>query len=168
MSTTTKLLCLATLALAGCATEQKLVAPAPPPRDWIAEIDSEIAGARSAVDVVPLLDPAVTDLRQRAEALLKRKDYSGAAAEFEHALQLLPDDPALLQALAETQLMRQQYEAAEASASRSYDLGPKLGALCQRNWLARYAARLERGDAVGAADARARVAECQAQAPTRF
>lgn len=162
---------LLALAVAGCAT-----APAPAPqeaprvasRDWLAEIDAEAAKAPSAVDVVPLADPAVQDLRERGDRERAAGRFADAARAYREALALLPNDPSLWQALAEAQLGLSAYPEAEDASQKSYDLGPRVGAICVRNWLTVFASRIERGDAVGAASAKAQVANCRVSAPSRF
>jgi hypothetical protein len=156
-------------ALGACATTP---APAPTParveRDWLADIDAEAARAPSAVDVVPLPDPAVDDLRQRATQALRERRWDEADADLQAALALRPEDPALWQARAEAAIGRASWADVETFATRSHALGPKVGALCVRNWLSVFAARIEIGDAVGAATARAAVQRCVVDAPARF
>jgi hypothetical protein len=155
--------------LAACASTP---APAPPAprveRDWLAEIDAEAAQAASAVDVVPLPDPAVDDLRQRATKAQQERRWDAADADLQAAIALRPDDPALWQARAEVAIGRSAWADAETFAARSHQLGPQVGALCVRNWLSVFAARIEVGDAVGAANARAAVQRCVVDAPARF
>lgn len=156
-------------ALSACASAP--VAPPPAPRierDWLAEIDAEAARAASAVDVVPLPDPAVDDLRQRATRARQERRWDAADADLVAALALRAEDPALWQARAEVAIGRAAWADAETFAARSHELGPKVGALCVRNWLSVFAARIEVGDAVGAASARAAVQRCVVDAPTRF
>jgi predicted Zn-dependent protease len=153
----------------GCAT-----APVPPaepaavPRDWLAEIAAEAARAQSAVDVVPLADPALADLAQRAATALAARDFDAADAALRQALSIAPEDPALWQSLAELEIARGRWAEAETAAQRSLSLGSRVGALCVRNGLTVFASRVERGDAVGAADARAAVEDCVVDAPARF
>jgi hypothetical protein len=143
--------------LAACAAREDK--PVPPPRverDWLAEIAAEAARADSAVDVVPLPDPAVDDLRRRADDVLRE------------ALALDAGDPALWQSLAESLLAQRRWEEAEAMAARSAELGPRVGALCLRSRYTAFASRIERGDAMGAAQARMQVEDCVEARPTRF
>lgn len=155
--------------LTACATDEF---PAPQPRrverDWLSEIRSEAAKVSSAVDVVPLADPAVDDLRRRAFAAIEAGQYQLAEGDLQLAISIRDTDPSLHQSLAEVAIAQRQWAAAESAAQQSYDLGPKIGALCVRNWLTVFATRIERGDAVGAASARAQVQNCRVSAPTRF
>jgi hypothetical protein len=157
-------------ALSACASAP-VPAPSEPPRverDWLAEIDAEAARASSAVDVVPLADPAVDDLRQRATQARQERRWDAADADLAAAIALRAEDPALWQARAEVAIGRAAWADVETFAMRSHELGPKVGALCVRNWLSVFAARIEVGDAVGAASARAAVQRCVVDAPTRF
>jgi tetratricopeptide (TPR) repeat protein len=155
--------------LAACAVPAEK--PAPPPRverDWVAEIAAGVARAESAVDVLPLPDPEVDDLRRRAAASLAAGRAADAEATLRQALALRGEDPGLWQALAESLLAQARWDEADAAAARSAELGPSVGALCLRSRYTAFAARIERGDAVGAAQARLRVEDCVAERPTRF
>jgi len=155
--------------LAACGRPTK-PEPTPPrvQRDWVAEISAEAARAESAVDVVPLADPELDDLRIRARAATAAGQHADAEATWRQALDLRPGDPALWQSLAETLLAQQRWADAEAAAAKSAELGPRVGALCLRSRYTAFAARIELGDAVGAAQARMRVEECVVAAPARF
>lgn len=154
--------------LAACGQPTK---PDPAPRvqrDWVAEIGAEAARAESAVDVVPLADPELDDLRARARSESVAGRHAEAEAVWRQAIALRPDDPALWQSLAETLLAQHRWEEAEAAAAKAGELGPRVGALCLRSRFTTFAARIELGDAVGAAQARMRVEECVAAAPARY
>jgi hypothetical protein len=77
-------------------------------------------------------------------------------------------DPELVQHRAEIALQREQFVQAEALAERSYVRGPRLGALCRRNWATIRLAREMRGDAEGAAAATQRSASCTLEPPVRM
>ena len=154
---------LAMLALAACST------PEPPPpkkpkvaaRDYVAEIRGQAAGAPSVIQVMPLADTEVDDLRREARTKEDAKDFDGAAKALERALAIRPNDPLLLQWLAELALQKGAFKDAEQYAQKSYDLGPRLGEICVRNWLTIHITRTERGDANGANSAKAQVPACQ-------
>ena len=155
--------------IAACSTTE------PPPkqtkvskRDWIGEIRTQAAKLDSAVEVEPLDDPGVADLKAKARTSEDAKDYDTASKAIQQAIKLRGEDPALWQWSAELSLMRGAYADAEHQASHAYELGPKVGALCARAWLAIAAARTERGDAQNASSAQAEVAKCQVAAPTRM
>ncbi len=159
---------LATLLCACAATPPLPEPPARVERDWLAEIQREATRAESAVDVVPLPDPEVDDLRRRANTALRAGRYDAAEADLRAALKLREGDPALWQSLAEVAVGQRNWADASAHAQSSFGLGPKVGALCVRNWFTLLASRIETGDAPGAAAARAQVQRCIVHQPTRF
>jgi hypothetical protein len=120
------------------------------------------------LDVQPLRDPQVEDLRSSASAAEDRGDYAGAGRAVAQALLLSPGDPDLLQWQAELALVDRDWAQAEQQASRSYDKGPKLGGLCRRNWTTIRIAAEARGNAAAATLAQNRVATCTVAPPTRM
>jgi hypothetical protein len=120
------------------------------------------------LDVQPLRDPQVEDLRWAASAAESRGDYTAAAKALAMALHLLPNDPDLLQWQAELALVSRDWAQAERWAILSYEKGPQLGGLCRRNWTTAGFAREAHGDAAGAAQARQRVAACAVTPPMRM
>ncbi|MEO7477959.1 MAG: hypothetical protein ABIT64_01860 [Lysobacteraceae bacterium] len=139
----------------------------PTPHDMVAQVRA--AGvAPDALDVKPLRDPQVEDLRAHAAQLEAQSDYSGAAQALAQALKLVPDDPALLQLAAEEALYLKDWTQAETFAQMSFDRGPKLGSLCRRNWTTLRFVRLQRGDDAGAQAAIEKVAACTITAPARY
>lgn len=158
--------------LAACATtppaKPVAKAPAPPSRDWVAEIRAEAAKLPSHIEVLPLQEATVEDLRQKARTAELAKRYDEAAATLDVALALAPEDPALWQWRAEIALAERRFADALAHAQRSAALGPKLGDLCVRNWLTVAAARHEAKDAAGEADARRKAGACPVPAPIRM
>lgn len=120
------------------------------------------------LDVQPLRDPQVQDLRDTATQAEQRGDYAGAARAIAQALRLTPDDPDLLQWQAELALVGKDWHSAESLAMRSYDKGPKLGGLCRRNWSTLRYAREARGDAVGAGVAQQQSGRCAVTPPVRM
>ena len=61
-----------------------------------------------------------------------------------------------------------RYAEAEGLARKSYDLGPRVGSLCARNWQTVVELREAAGDAAGADSARAQLASCAVKAPVRM
>jgi len=120
------------------------------------------------LDVQPLRDPQVEDLRARATQAEARGDHAGAEADIVQALALSPDDPGLLQWRAELALVRHDFETASAAAQRSFDTGPKVGGLCRRNWTTIRLAAQVRGDTVAAGEARTQAAACKVAPPVRM
>jgi tetratricopeptide (TPR) repeat protein len=132
---------MATLALAAC------VSAPPPAAVWsgaapeavVAEIRAAQAfeGSKATpgeLDVQPLREPAIEDLRQQAQKHEREKRFADAAAALDKALALSPDDPALLQERAETAVLLQDIDRAERLARNAYEIGSKVGPLCRRHW----------------------------------
>ena len=120
------------------------------------------------LDVQPLRDPQVEDLRGAATAAEARGDYDGAQSALAKALELSPQDPELLQWQAEMALVGHDWARAHALATQSWERGPKLGGLCRRNWTTRRLAAEARADATLAAQAQQQVAACKVAPPNRF
>jgi len=168
--------CVSTLALFALAACSPTSAPPSPSgnlrpisasRDMVAQVRA--AGfADDALDVQPLRDPQVEDLRVRASRSEAAGDYAAATQAIGQALALLPNDPELLQSAAELALYRKDWAQAEIDASKSYERGPKLGSLCRRNWTTLKFVRSARGNAAGVAEAVAKVAACAVQPPVRM
>jgi predicted Zn-dependent protease len=160
------------LALSACATapppKPVVTAPEPPPRDWVAEIRAEAAKSPSHIDVLPLQEAAVEDLRQKAKQAELAKQFDQADATLDAALAITPEDPALWQWRAEIALAERRFDDAVAHAQKSEAIGPKLGNLCVRNWLTVAAARHEAHDDVGEAAARSKAQACPVPAPIRM
>ncbi|HTA64995.1 MAG TPA: hypothetical protein VK753_05780 [Xanthomonadaceae bacterium] len=160
------------LTIAACAPEAPPVAdvrPAlPSPHDLLAQVRAAGASAPDSLEVQPLRDPRVADLRERAIALEAQSDYAGATQAIAQALALVPDDPELLQQSAEFALYRNDWAHAGAFAQQSLELGPKVGSLCRRNWTTLRFVRLARNDATGVQDATTQLATCNVEPPARY
>ena len=89
----------AALVLAGCATTPPPSAPAPAfdPAALVAAVRAAGASVATEVDVQPMQDPSVADLREQARRDEQAGRIAEAAAALDRALAELPDDPALLQ-----------------------------------------------------------------------
>ena len=130
----------------GCSTA--------PPAAALPVFDAETAVAairKSAVaarelDVQPLRDNRVEDLRQSASALEKQRKYAESAATLDQALAITAGDPALLQERAEAALLLRKLDDAERYAKQAYDGGSKVGPLCRRHWSTIAAVRQTRLD----------------------
>ena len=120
------------------------------------------------LDVQPLRDPRVEDLRASATQAESRGDYAGASRLLAQAAQFTPNDPDLLQWQAELALVERDWANAERLATQSWDHGPKLGGLCRRNWTTRALAAQSRADAAAAAQAQQQVAACKVAPPVRL
>lgn len=156
--------------LAGCqsAPVPEPQPPAPPPRDWVGEIRNLAANVPSYVEVLPLTDPGVADLRELARQAETARRFAEAEKHLALALVLMPDDPELWQWRAEVALAEQRWQDAQAHAKRSETLGPKLGRICVRNWMTLLAVAEETRDAEAVAAARSKADACLVHAPIRL
>lgn len=160
------------LSLAACGSS------APPAKEARStakpDVVSQVAAVRAAgvngneLQVQPLRDPQVEDLRLQAQAHEARREIKQASATLDRALVLSPGDPDLLQWQAELALLGRAWLVAEQRANDSFQKGPKLGGLCRRNWTTIAFAREGRGDAAGAALARGQVDSCTVAPPVRM
>jgi len=146
-------------------TAAKHVAPA---RDLVAEVRAVAADGGDSLDIQPLRDPAVEDLRAAATRHENAREFDKADAALLQALTITPDDPELLQHRAEIALHRAQYERAEQLANSSYQRGPRLGALCRRNWATIRLAREMRDNPAGATAAGQQAQRCTLEPPVRM
>jgi hypothetical protein len=137
------------------------------PESMVAQVRS--AGLQgSDLTVAPLRDPQVEDLRNAATQAEARKDIVSAQAAIDHALKISVMDPDLLQWQAELFLLKKSWIQAESFAQLSYDKGPKLGALCRRNWKTLSFARRAKNDAAGAQRAEQQIVQCTVAPPPRY
>jgi tetratricopeptide (TPR) repeat protein len=138
------------LALGGCASAPPLpVWSGSEPEAIVADIRAAQAfeGTKSTpgeLEVQPLRDPMVEDLRQQAVVHERAKRYADAASALDKALAISPDDPALLQERAEAAVLTRDIDRAERLATDAYELGAKVGPLCRRHWATIAAALRER------------------------
>jgi hypothetical protein len=164
----------ALLALSACAyffeapTPEPPPPPPPPKRDFIAEVRAVAEENPSVVEVLALETPSVTHLIDDALAAEERRSYVAARRAVAVARQIEPENPRVLQFLAEYALREGNWADAEHLALRSYEGSAQLGALCIRNKMTVSIARAERGDDPGAIAARARADECAQKALPRF
>jgi len=150
------------------APPQQVKAPPPPARDLVAEVRAAAADAGDVIDIQPLRDGTIEDLLHTAQRAEAAQDWRAAARALQQALELNPNDPEVLQRHAEARLALREVDDAEMLAARSYEIGPKLGALCRRNWTLLRIAREERGDAEGAAAAAEQLSRCVVEPPVRM
>lgn len=125
-------LCLALTACGTAPPVQQWRGPAP--EELVAQIRAVGKSAPDELDVQPLRDPMVEDLRAQAVAAERARRYADAAASLDKALALSPDDPALLQERAEAAVLQQDLDKAATLARRAFDIGAKVGPLCRRHW----------------------------------
>jgi hypothetical protein len=160
------------LALAACAS-----APGQPstpslttatPARMVEYIRATAGDGAGELNVQPLRDPEVEDLRRDAERLQAQGHHRDAAAALDHAIALVPADPALLQERAEVALLLGDTGMAGELAARAHALGSGVGPLCRRHWATLEQVRLVQGDADGAAAAKAAIETCRVAPPPRW
>ena len=130
----------ALLALSGCASAPEPVWSGTPPETLVAQIRAERRfeggkGLPAELDVQPLRDPAVEDLLARAAQAETAGRAQEAATALDQALALSPQDPALLQARAETAVLLRDLDTADRHAREAFAIGAQVGPLCRRHWL---------------------------------
>lgn len=161
------------LVLAGCATSGPATPPAASlttatPQQQVAAIHAAAGDGEGELAIQPLRDPKVEDLRAKAQRLVAQHYYREAAQALDQALEIVPDDPALLQERAEAALLLGEHGQAEALARRAFETGSQVGPLCRRHWATIEQSRLLEGDAAGATAAKARIDQCTVAGVNRF
>lgn len=156
---------IAAILLPACAGYS--LAPAPN-REVETRVRVPAAQDSEGVQVFPLQNPAVKELLADASAAETAGEYSQAAVLLERALRIQPRDPEILQHMAEIQLRKQDYEQALNFAVRSYDIGPRVGEICDRNWRTISVAREHLGDLNGSELAEQRASTCMNSKPQSF
>jgi hypothetical protein len=142
-----------------------------PDRDPTAAVTAiRAAGAKleSAVEVKPLRDPAVDGLLKQAHDLEAQSQPAQALDAVRKAEKVAGNAPDIIQYEAELLIETRDWKQAAASAQRSYDLGPKVGALCARNLQTLVETRAAQGDSAGSEQARQQLAACNVPAPARY
>jgi len=117
------------------------------------------------VQVYSLQNPAVRQLMVQAETAESAGNLNLATGYLERALRIQPQDPQLLQHMAELKLQIKDYQQALNFAVRSYDTGPRVGEICSRNWRTISVAREHLRDVNGANEAEARATQCMNTRP---
>lgn len=161
------------LALTACTSTPSGPLPMPPltsatPDAMVAAIRTAAGRDPNELNVQPLRDPQVEDLRQQAQQAEAQHRYGDSAASLDRALALVPEDPALLQERAEAALLLKDPARAERLARDAEARGSHVGPLCRRHWATIEQTRLLAGDAAGASDAHARIAACTVAPPPRY
>jgi tetratricopeptide (TPR) repeat protein len=142
--------------------------PSQPTYDIVAQIRAAGEREKSAIEVAPLRDPGVKGLEQAAQTDERAGRYDDADAKLVQALKLAPEAPELIQDRAEIAVRKQDYASAEKLARQSFDMGPKSGSLCARNWQTIYEMRMQANDQPGAMTARTELGKCHIAGPNRF
>ena len=173
----TGLAVLLVAALAACAgpppVRQEPATPAPPntqgsPAEVQKQVREPARRDSAGVQVHPLQNPAVKALLADAAKAESRSDFDAAASSLDRAMRIQPKDPEVLQAMAEIQLHKQDYQQALSFATRSYDDGARVGEICSRNWRTISVARGHLGDDSGAAQAELRASQCMNTKPASY
>jgi len=149
------------------APAPRIAAHALTPQQMLVEV-RKAGEAGNEINVQPLRDESVEDLRDRARAAETANDIGRATDALAKALTLSPNDPDLLQWQAELALLSKAWLQAEMLAQRSYQAGPKLGGLCRRNWTTIRFSREARGDLANVAIAQQRLGSCTVAPPARL
>lgn len=145
----------ALLALAGCAGTGSSPAEGESQPQQQSQAETERPPPRSDGVVQHQVDNrAVALLWDDAEEARRNGDVETAASKLERAVGLAPEDPVLWSRLAELRLRQEEFAVAENLAAKSNALAGDARLLRYRNWVIVAAARAERGDDEGAAQAR--------------
>lgn len=159
------LVILIVLFLAACSSQQPV-----PIKDK--EIDSRVRAPATkdsaGVQVYSLQNPAVKELTAQAQDAEQAGELDQASGYLERALRIEPRDPQLLQHMAEIKLQKEDYQQALNFAVRSYEIGPRVGEICSRNWRTISVAREHLNDSNGANDAEKRATRCMNTRPKRL
>ena len=147
--------------LAACSTAP----PQPSPDEVNAKVRAPASQDSAGVQVYSLQNPAVKQLTAQAHDAEKAGDLDKAGGYIERALRIQPRDPQLLQHMAEIKLQKEDWQQALSFAERSYDIGPRVGEICSRNWRTISVAREHLNDASGASDAETRATQCMNTRP---
>ena len=165
---------LAALLVAACSTAPLATAvPTPGPDGaqavaMVAAIRAAGAAVGDELDVQPLRDPMVEDLREQARAFEQTAQPARAAEALDRALAIVADDPALLQERAEAALLLGDVDTAAALALQAWRLGSRVGPLCRRHWETLHQLRQHAGDLPGARSAQAQRDACTSAGPARY
>jgi tetratricopeptide (TPR) repeat protein len=153
---------LVILILAACSSQS----PAPvEDREVDARVRTPASEDSAGVQVYSLQNPAVKQLTAQAEGAERAGDLDQASGYLERALRIQPRDPQLLQHMAEIKLQEEDYQQALNFAAKSYDIGPRVGEICSRNWRTIGVAREHLNDVSGAGEAEVRASQCMNTRP---
>lgn len=156
------------LSACGSAPAPKRQAVAKSSADIVASIRAAGRQDNSAVEVAPLRDPTVQHLTDKAHAEESSGQFKQAAADVDQALKVTPKSPDLLQYRAELAVRLHDYTAATRLAAQSFQLGPRLGSLCARNWQTIVEMRRLSGDQASTASASKQRDKCHVAGQIRM
>jgi len=153
---------LVLLLLAACSSQP------PSPDEVNNRVRTPASQDSAGVQVYSLQNPAVIQLTAQAMDAEKTGNLDQASAYIERALRIQPRDPQLLQHMAEIKLQKEDWQQALNFAERSYDIGPRVGEICSRNWRTISVAKEHLNDSRGASDAEQRATQCMNTRPKRL
>lgn len=158
------------LVLAACVSSTAPVKPVDTtsPAQRLAAVEAAAGKDDTELDVQPLRDGGVEDLRVVAQGKRQAGDLAGAAQALDQALQVSEGDPAVLQERAEVALLQGDWAQAEVLARKAVDLGSKTGPLCRRHWATIEQSRLARGEQENAVSAHAQIEGCTVPGIKRY
>lgn len=151
------------LLLAGCATQAPMETP-----DVETTVREPASEESAGVQVYSLQKPAVVQLVAQAKSAEGAGNLDQASGFIERALRIQPQDPQLLQQMAEIKLQEADYSQALNFATRSYESGPRVGEICSRNWRTISVAKESLQDMSGATEAAARAKQCMNTRPEKL
>ena len=122
----------------------------------------------SSVEVKPLRDPAVDGLLKQAHDFEAQQQIAQAIDAVDKALKIAPNAPDILQYAAELRIQAHDWKQAGAFAQKSWELGPKVGALCARNQQTLVETRKALGEPANTDVARQQLAGCKVPVPVHY
>ncbi|MGH8122575.1 MAG: tetratricopeptide repeat protein [Rudaea sp.] len=156
------------LLLGACSQPPVVQKPVADPTAAVTAIRAAGAKLESSVEVKPLRDPAVDGLLKQAHDLEARGQPAAALDAVRKAEKIAGPAPDIIQYEAELLIETRDWKQAATAAQKSWDLGPKVGALCARNQQTLVETRKAQGDDAGAQQAHQQVAACNVPAPPRY
>ena len=163
---------LLALALAGCGSTPVPQIPVfvdpLSPAQRMAEVEVAAGSQDDELQVQPLRDGQVQDLREQALAARTAGHLAQARQLLDQALVLVDNDPGILQERAEIALLAAEPAAAEQFARQALALGSRTGPLCRRHWATIWQSQLARDQAANAGSAQAQIEGCTVPPIQRF
>lgn len=159
-------LAAATLLLAACAATP----PAPDERRTVEDRvrAPALENDAAALQVYTIRNPAVQSLERQAETAEANGDLGLAEQLLERALRIDGRDPTILQRMAEVQLQQGRIDAAGGFAQRAWDVGPQVGALCERSLRTLVVIHERNAEWDRAQRWRDRLSQCRVAPPERY
>ncbi len=164
------ILLLVVMLLSACGGHRWTPPSAESPEDRVVEerVRAPSAGADNELQVFGVRNPAVAALGREAEAAERSGDLDRALSLLERALRIDGRDPEILQQMAEIHLAQGRLDQAGSFASRAYELGPRVGEICQRSLRTLMVVSERSGHWDDAWGAYSKLPECRVAPPDRF